>query len=102
MWLLGFELRTFGRAVGCSYTLSHLTSPLPGGFTVPNSVMKKTSKNHMNVPLRICNIGGRGDAGWVLKETHLGCDFFLRFIYLIYFSTQSLSSDRPEEGIRSH
>jgi hypothetical protein len=56
----------------------------------------------MNVPLRICNIGGRGDAGWVLKETHLGCDFFLRFIYLIYFSTQSLSSDRPEEGIRSH
>jgi hypothetical protein len=28
MWLLGFELRTFGRAVGCSYPLSHLTSPL--------------------------------------------------------------------------
>jgi hypothetical protein len=27
MWLLGFELRTFGRAVGCSYLLSHLTSP---------------------------------------------------------------------------
>jgi hypothetical protein len=27
MWLLGFELRTFGRAVGCSYSLSHLTSP---------------------------------------------------------------------------
>jgi hypothetical protein len=26
MWLLGFELRTFGRAVGCSYLLSHLTS----------------------------------------------------------------------------
>jgi hypothetical protein len=26
MWLLGFELRTFGRAVGCSYPLSHLTS----------------------------------------------------------------------------
>jgi hypothetical protein len=25
MWLLGFELRTFGRAVGCSYPLSHLT-----------------------------------------------------------------------------
>ena len=29
MWLLGFELRTFGRAVGCSYPLSHLTSPKP-------------------------------------------------------------------------
>jgi hypothetical protein len=28
MWLLGFELLTFGRAVGCSYPLSHLTSPL--------------------------------------------------------------------------
>jgi hypothetical protein len=28
MWLLEFELRTFGRAVGCSYLLSHLTSPL--------------------------------------------------------------------------
>jgi hypothetical protein len=27
MWLLGFELLTFGRAVGCSYLLSHLTSP---------------------------------------------------------------------------
>jgi hypothetical protein len=27
MWLLGFELRTFGRAVGCSYPLSHLTNP---------------------------------------------------------------------------
>jgi hypothetical protein len=27
MWLLGFELRTFRRAVGCFYTLSHLTSP---------------------------------------------------------------------------
>jgi hypothetical protein len=27
MWLLGFELQTFGRAVGYSYPLSHLTSP---------------------------------------------------------------------------
>jgi hypothetical protein len=27
MWLLGFELQTFGRAVGCSYLLSHLISP---------------------------------------------------------------------------
>jgi hypothetical protein len=27
MWLLGFELWTFGRTVGCSYPLSHLTSP---------------------------------------------------------------------------
>jgi hypothetical protein len=28
MWLLGFELWTFGRAVGCSNPLSHLTSPI--------------------------------------------------------------------------
>jgi hypothetical protein len=28
MWLLGFELWTFGRAVRCSYPLSHLTSPI--------------------------------------------------------------------------
>jgi hypothetical protein len=27
MWLLGFELQTFVRAVRCSYPLSHLTSP---------------------------------------------------------------------------
>jgi hypothetical protein len=27
MWLLGFELWTFGRTIGCSYPLSHLTSP---------------------------------------------------------------------------
>jgi hypothetical protein len=27
MWLLGFELWTFGKAVGCSYPLSHRTSP---------------------------------------------------------------------------
>jgi hypothetical protein len=46
MWLLGFELWTFGRAVGCSYPLSHLTSPqvffklkvlkdVPGFYSVP-------------------------------------------------------------------
>jgi hypothetical protein len=32
MWLLGFELLTFGRAVGCSYPLSHLTSPCSAFF----------------------------------------------------------------------
>jgi hypothetical protein len=34
MWLLGFELQTFGRAVGCSYPLSHLTSPSHLIFTL--------------------------------------------------------------------
>jgi hypothetical protein len=62
MWLLGFELWTFGRGVGCSYPLSHLTSP---GFFF---------------------------------------NFFLekRFIYFMYMSTLSLSSDTPEEGIESY
>jgi hypothetical protein len=35
MWLLGFELLTFGRAVGCSYPLSHLTSPTEGFLSLP-------------------------------------------------------------------
>jgi hypothetical protein len=34
MWLLGFELRTFGRAVGCSYPLSHLTSPAMDSYNI--------------------------------------------------------------------
>jgi hypothetical protein len=42
MWLLGFELWTFGRAVGCSYPLSHLTSPniefLGVGVDIGNSL----------------------------------------------------------------
>jgi hypothetical protein len=33
MWLLGFELQTFRRAVGCSYPLSHLTSPIANILT---------------------------------------------------------------------
>jgi hypothetical protein len=39
MWLLGFEFWTFGRAVGCSYPLSHLTSPNPNVLR-----KKKTNK----------------------------------------------------------
>jgi hypothetical protein len=34
MWLLGFELLNFRRAVGCSYPLSHLTSPPDLNFGV--------------------------------------------------------------------
>jgi hypothetical protein len=34
MWLLGFELWTFGRAVGYSYPLSHLTSPTINSYLV--------------------------------------------------------------------
>jgi hypothetical protein len=45
MWLLGFELRTFGKAVGCSYPLSHLTSPAGGFFfTVWEFLLLKLEK----------------------------------------------------------
>jgi hypothetical protein len=37
MWLLGFELPTFGRAVGCSYPLSHLTSPICFIFNIKSN-----------------------------------------------------------------
>jgi hypothetical protein len=46
MWLLGFELQTFGRAVGCSYPLSHLTSPQRHFLTKnPGPREKKLVKN---------------------------------------------------------
>jgi hypothetical protein len=47
MWLLGFELRTFGRAVGCSYPLSHLTSPI-GNFLILKKTKNKTNKQKKN------------------------------------------------------
>jgi hypothetical protein len=45
MWLLGFELLTFGRAVGCSYPLSHLTSPLIFFKIVLRQLTKRKKKN---------------------------------------------------------
>jgi hypothetical protein len=42
MWLLGFELRTFGRAVGCSSPLSHLTSP---SVLLLNMLLFQSQKN---------------------------------------------------------
>jgi hypothetical protein len=38
MWLLGLELQTFGRAVGCPYPLSHLTSPRFYNIVVVNVI----------------------------------------------------------------
>jgi hypothetical protein len=35
MWLLGFELRTFGKSSRCYYLMSHLTSPLGYYFLRP-------------------------------------------------------------------
>jgi hypothetical protein len=57
MWLLGFEFWTFGRAVGCSYPLSHLSSPVCSlyqrilqfqdsqGYTEKPYLEKKQNKN---------------------------------------------------------
>jgi hypothetical protein len=42
MWLLGFELWTFGRAVGCSYPLSHLN---------PQSQKQKINEDTEVLPL---------------------------------------------------
>jgi hypothetical protein len=51
MWLLGFELWTFRRAVGCSYPLSHLASPITGilfllviGILFSSKVFQKIKK----------------------------------------------------------
>jgi hypothetical protein len=44
MWLLGFELWTFGRAVGCSYPLSHLTSP-NSWFLTSDDIMAQAAKS---------------------------------------------------------
>jgi hypothetical protein len=48
MWLLGFELRTFGRAVGCSYPLSHLTSP-PWNLLIFHMSIAKAP--HLHIPI---------------------------------------------------
>jgi hypothetical protein len=53
MWLLGFELLTFGRAVGCSYPLSHLTSPRPCFF---KKKTKKKTKMEAEVLVHSCNL----------------------------------------------
>jgi hypothetical protein len=45
MWLLGFELLTFGRAVGCSYPLSHLTSPTLDFSSKEKKPNKNKTKN---------------------------------------------------------
>jgi hypothetical protein len=59
MWLLGFELRTFGRAVGCSYPLSHLTSPAlvffeTGFLSVDLAVPELTLKTRLATQRSTC------------------------------------------------
>jgi hypothetical protein len=49
--LLGFELGTFGRAVGCSYPLSHLTSP-PTPFFILLFFLLFLSSEVMEIELR--------------------------------------------------
>nr|AAR87822.1 unknown [Mus musculus] len=55
MWLLGFELWTFGRAVGCSYPLSHLTSP-PISFLI---WLHSMSSSSVFFPVPMKNLPGR-------------------------------------------
>jgi hypothetical protein len=59
MWLLGFELRTFGRAVGCSYLLSHLTSP-----PKVNSYITLGINHILSEQVRMMGVGGCGCMGW--------------------------------------
>jgi hypothetical protein len=70
MWLLGFELWTFGRAVGCSYPLSHLTSPV-GVFMLP--CFKDWKKRSL------------GGISWVLHSLIFLSFSFLKLFRKIYF-----------------
>jgi hypothetical protein len=47
MWLLGFELQTSGRAVGCSYPLSHLTSPHIHSLLLPLTPPRAPNPLHL-------------------------------------------------------
>ena len=63
MWLLGFELRTFGRAVGCSYPLSHLTSPAGPVYIASSRIAKAEevlSQNKQTNKQTNTKEGGRG------------------------------------------
>jgi hypothetical protein len=75
MWLLGFELQTFGRAVGCSYPLSHLTSPiLHYKYTVPFPVL---SSPHTSVlpthtfPVSLASLSSPPQPPWTPKSSLL-------------------------------
>jgi hypothetical protein len=63
MWLLGSELRTFGRAVRCSYPLSHLTSP---GFYFPITIL--VFFNHLLISFFVIRF--RYILSFLRKETH--------------------------------
>jgi hypothetical protein len=81
MWLLGFELRTFGRAVGCSYPLSHLTSPRY--FKVERNHEKKRDW------LRRWHINGILDLLGLLRSNtvicyHISLKLRLFYVYRIY------------------
>jgi hypothetical protein len=120
MWLLVFELWTFGRTVGCSYPLSHLTSPLlvfrdrvslyspgcPGTHCVDQSGLElrnPPASAFLVLGLKACATTAQLLVLFFIWGTvKLLSFFFLRFIYFMYVSTLSLFSDTPEEGIRSH
>ena len=61
LWLLGFELRTFGRAVGCSYPLSHLTSP-------PIFLLGLISKKYMTLMISVHRVSLYAEMEWFYKK----------------------------------
>jgi hypothetical protein len=94
MWLLGFELRTFGRAVGCSYPLSHLTSPT----AVPLDCFSATGPSFSSVNPGSCDWRERAhllatlmiflQASVSLKHK-AGC-FSIIFLKILCFSSELL------------
>jgi hypothetical protein len=56
MWLLGFELWTFGRAVGYSYPLSYLTSlNMTKAIVMPFIKLFKRTKEYGMTAVKIAN-----------------------------------------------
>jgi hypothetical protein len=83
MWLLGFELRTFGRAVGCSYQLSHLTSPKYTDFKIYiHPICSCLTKETNTVPF-----------GTVNSNPLFFLFFFLREVSLYFHLSQIKQAD---------
>jgi hypothetical protein len=90
MWLLGFELWTFRRAVGCSYPLSHLPSPhFLGSFKAVNlykfglSFLPAVLLVFVHVGFYVTDVGIYFMPGYVSLVEKLGWEFYYLFIYLL-------------------
>jgi hypothetical protein len=79
MWLLGFELRTFGRAVGYSYPLSHLTSPTANLYSMEKPLLNIT------VEALICR-SRRGNLNIDIRKEEIIIAFLYHVNHKIYLS----------------